>query len=200
MSMYTGLQLVMILLALVTAGYVAYTLFCLWQGDMHFTVRPAGASRLRRAPRAALPPGAVRFALEEATAHRLVLVAEVILYNDGKQQGTIMDCIGRAYLPAEQYPNLRMRVRLTPTDAPRTDEYWEAVLVPARTGLPARVEITLEAVRGSLTEAIAEFGKADFDIIYQVLGRSDWYYDKTRLTLTGDDIRSEWLRKGVTRR
>lgn len=199
MSMYTGLQIVMALLLLVTLGYLAYRLVCVVQGDMHFVVLPTGKAARRKA-RAVLPPGAVRFTMEEADDRRLVLAGEISLYNDGKQQGTIMDCIGRAYLPAEQYPDLRMRVRLTPVDAPRTDDYWEAVLVPARTGLRTRVEITIEALRGSLTDAIADFGKADFDVLYQVLGRSDWYYDKTRMTLTGEDIRSEWLRKGVAQR
>ncbi len=199
MSMYTGLQIVMTLLVLVTLVYVAYRLVCIVQGDMHFVALPTGKAARRKA-RPALPPGAVRFTLEEADRQRLVLIGEISLYNDGKQQGTIMDCFGRAYLPAEQYPDLQMRVRLTPVDAPRQDGYWEAVLVPARTGLRTRIEITIEALRGSLTDAIADFGKADFDVLYQVVGRSDWYYDKTRLTLTGEDIRSEWLRKGVAQR
>lgn len=200
MNMYMGLQIIMILLLLVTLVYVAYTAFARWQGDMHFIAVPAGTAPSRRRAKSILPAGAVRFTLEETTRQELVMVGEIVLYNDGKQQGTVMDCLGRAYLPCEQYPDLNVRVRLTPSEAPRTDDYWEAVLVPAKTGLRTRVEVTITAANGHLTEAIAEFGKVDFDVIYQVLGRSDWYYDKTRLTLTGDDIRSEWLRKGVTLR
>lgn len=197
MSIDIVLEIIMVILLAVTVLYGAYRLFCRWQGDMHFVVR--GAAGSRRKARATLPAGAVHFTAQEAAARRLVLVGEIGLCNDGRQQGMVLDCLGRAYVPAEQYPHLRMRVRLTPTDAARTDDYWEAVIVPAKSVLRTRLEITLEATQGTLAEALADFGKADFDVIYQVLGRSDWYYDKTRLTLTREDIRSEWLQREVTR-
>ena len=89
--------------------------------------------------------------------------------NVGKQLGTIMDAFVRIYIPFEQYDKARVTGHLTDFDVPRHDDYGKG-----------------QSILQDL-ETFPEFG---MDIIYQVVARSDYYYAKTRVVITREELQN----------
>ena len=108
---------------------------------------------------------------------------------EGRQNGTIMDAFARPYMPQEQYDRVNVRALLMDTARPRTDDYWEALIVERGRTVELRVQLTLEAKEGGILKALEEFPDMPLDVIYQTVGRSDWAYEKGRIWLTEDELR-----------
>ena len=121
----------------------------------------------------------------------------MVMKNAGRQQATVMDCFGRSYMPVEYMDGVDVQVRVTDAKKPRRDDYWEACLVPPKKHVVLRVDITLTAVQGTLREIAETFPDMGVDILYHVFGRSDRYYDKARIILTGEELRRELILKGA---
>ena len=123
---------------------------------------------------------------------------EAVLRNIGRQQGTVMDCFPRAYLPREQYPSLRVDTYLSRADEPRDDGYWEAYLVPRKKDALLTIVVTLRSLDGPIATAIGDLGEFPIDVLYYVYGRSDARYERTRFLVSGTHLRQALLQeKGV---
>lgn len=169
------------LIGIVVAIALANLLFALFarrQGDADWKVvfvgqrprRSAGMRGLRWEP---------EWELVTAQSKQVTLRTQAVLRNVGREQGTVMDCFARAYLPQEQCAGVRADVLVMAEDALRYDNYWEARLVPAKTNVSLRIELTL-MLTGEPAPAWESIPEIPVDLFYQVYGRSDYTYEKTR--------------------
>ena len=53
-----------------------------------------------------------------------------------------------------------------------------------------RLVVTLKSVTGDVIRNCERIPDVPIDIIYQAMGRGEWYYAKDRVYLTGADIRN----------
>ena len=110
--------------------------------------------------------------------------------NTGRQIGTIMDAFVRTYLPFEQYDKASVTVTLTAADTPRDDGYWQAFIMEIRKPKVFLIKLAIKGKSGNILRDLENFPDMPMDIIYQVVARSDYYYAKTRITLTSEDLRT----------
>mgnify|MGYP001534967098 CR=1 FL=1 len=103
--------------------------------------------------------------VEDMDRESVVLSFTIPIVNTGRQIGTIMDAFVRTYLPFEQYDKASVTVTLTAAD-------------------------TIKGKSGNILRDLENFPDMPMDIIYQVVARSDYYYAKTRITLTSEDLRT----------
>lgn len=104
--------------------------------------------------------------------------------------GTIMDAFVRTYLPFEQYDKARVTATLTAADTPRDDGYWQAFIMEIRKPKVFLIKLAIKGKSGNILRDLENFPDMPMDIIYQVVARSDYYYAKTRVTLTSEDLRT----------
>ena len=101
-----------------------------------------------------------------------------------------MDAFVRVYLPFEQYDEAVVTAHLTDFDMPRPDDYWQAfILDPGKT---KKFLITLE-IKGkgdSILHDLETFPEMGMDVIYQVVARSGYYYAKSRIVLSKEELRN----------
>lgn len=180
--LWTGLMLV---LTILTIGYALYLLFAYWQGNAEFrleTIRKKEAAE--------------NYTATDTGIRSIKLQTRRTLRNVGREQGTLMDCFGRAYLPHEYVAGARVHVLVMDVARPRTDNYWEALIVPAKRSVELQIEVTLEATEGRIADLVARMPDMDIDVIYQVVSRTDWTYDKSRLVVPGEAWRRAYLMEG----
>lgn len=172
---YTILETIAASLFLICLGFIAYWIFRWVQGDCEFRVVTRRQSR----------------AVAESLSHtQAVLSFTVPVINEGKQKGILMDVIARACLPAEQYDALQVYAQVTDQRHPRTDGYWKAITVHKGRMVGLRIVVTLKSVTGDVIRNCERIPDVPIDIIYQAMGRGEWYYAKDRVYLTGADIRN----------
>lgn len=171
---------IMVLLLLYTLGYILFWIFAAHQGNAEFVI----------------DKGESDYRIVASDLHSVTLRTTRTLRNKGREQGTVMDCFGRAYMPREYMPGVRVALSVTDADKPREDDYWISVLVPSKTTLTLQIDLTLTATEGSVRDLVEDFPDLDYDIIYQTVGRTDWEYEKTRMTLPGAELRRLYLTKG----
>lgn len=129
------------------------------------------------------------FVLDKLSTDKAVFSCKVPFVNKGTQDGTIMDAYPRHLLPYEQYDLAEVQSRLTLEANPRTDGYWEAVIIPKTTGGAIILTVQFTAKNGDIRDALRQMVDMPIDIVYQVVARSDWYIQKTRLVMTADEIK-----------
>lgn len=168
MNFFLGLILLIILIVL------AVWLFIVRQGDAEFEF---------------LVDQRTDFTLVEMTDNAAVFSCKVPFINKGTQDGTIMDAYTRHLLPYEQYDGVEVNSRLELETAPRTDGYFEALIVPKTTGQTVIVTVKLTAKTGSVTEALNKMVDMPIDIVYQVVARGEWYITKNRLVMKASEIK-----------
>ena len=151
------------------------------QGDAKWKVFFPGARRgERKGYRRAVPQPPL--VVTKVTPTEVTFTIEAALRNIGRQQGTVMDCFPRAYLP----------------DEPRDDGYWEAYLVPRKKDALLTIVVTLRSLEGPIATAIGDLGEFPIDVLYYVYGRSDARYERTRFLVSGTHLRQALLQeKGV---
>ncbi len=127
--------------------------------------------------------------LESVTETTAVLSCKVPYRNTGSQDGTVMDAFPRVLLPYEQYDAVEVSARLMRDTAPRTDGYWEAVIVPKFTG-GGTVVITIQftAKEGDIRSALAEMVDFPIDLVLHIISRSLGYLTKQRIVITAEEI------------
>lgn len=128
------------------------------------------------------------FSLVEMTDDAAIFSCKVPFVNKGTQDGTIMDAYTRHLLPFEQYDGVEVYSRLELETAPRTDGYFEAVIVPKTTGQTVIVTVKLTAKDGNIKTALEQMVDMPIDIVYQVVARSEWYITKQRLIMTKQEV------------
>ena len=52
------------------------------------------------------------------------------------------------------------------------------------------IKLEIKGKSGNILRDLEDFPDMPMDIIYQVVARSDYYYAKTRVTLTSEDLRT----------
>jgi hypothetical protein len=128
------------------------------------------------------------FTLDEVTKDTAVFSCNVPFVNKGTQDGTIMDCYPRHLLPQEQYDGVEVISRLELETLPRKDGYFEAFIVPKTTGNAVIVTLQFTAKQGDIKQAMVEMVDMSVDIVYQVVGRGEWYITKQRMVVAADEL------------
>ncbi|MEN6567535.1 MAG: hypothetical protein ABFC57_14720 [Veillonellales bacterium] len=168
------MDFLLILLLLALAFAAAVWLFIAHQGDAEF---------------AFLVDQRTDFAVTEINENMATFSCKVPFINKGTQLGTIMDAYTRHLLPYEQYDGVEVYSRLELESAPRTDGYFEALLVPKSTGQTVVITVKLTAKDGDIRQALADMVDMPVDIVYQVVARGNWYIDKARIVMKAAEIR-----------
>ena len=209
MYMYYLFHILTVLLAIVTIGYLAFWIYKQWQGDAKMVLRPCRRDELSEDENSRVAINGTHFplhvtefrttdfALVSSDIKSITMRTYMVLKNIGRQQATVMDCFARSYMPVEYMDGVDVQVRVTDAENPRRDDYWEACLIPPQKHVVVQVDITLKAVQGTMRELAEDFPDMGVDVLYHVFGRSDRYYDKTRIILTGEELRRELILKGA---
>lgn len=179
MVLYIVTKIIAVVVLLICLGFIAYWLVARAQGDCHFTL---------------LGKKKTPFQVERLGVSSAVLTCTVPIQNDGRQNGTLMDVFCRTYLPREQYDGVSIHGTVCRSDAKRDDDYWEAYIVNKGDVVNLHVTLHVTSKSGNLLRDLEQFPGMAMDIIYQVVGRSDWYYDKTRIYLTEEELRNALYR------
>jgi hypothetical protein len=169
------LKIIAFIILIICLGFIAYWAVAVIKGDAVMKVLKTKKTPLK---------------VETMDRHHVTLSYTIPIKNVGKQLGTVMDAFVRIYLPFEQYDDARVTGHLDDFDVPRHDDYWQAYIVEP--GKEKRFYITLDidgkgtSILGDL-ENLPEFG---MDIIYQIVARSDYYYAKTRIVITREEVQN----------
>ena len=173
------LKILTFLIFIICLGFIAYWLMALIKGDCKLKVLKA-----RMSP----------YKVEKMDMGSITLSYTIPVVNEGKQIGTIMDAFVRTYLPAEQYDKAVVTAVLTAADAPREDNYWQAFIMEKKRPKTFLIKIKIEGKSGNILRDLEDFPDMEMDIIYQAVARSDYYYDKTRVVLTSEDLQTALYR------
>ncbi len=173
MYLYVFINIIVALIGICAALYLLFRLYAWRQGDARFVI-----DGRKRSP----------FVLKDMTRDKAVFETELHFYNRGKQGGTIMDFYPRTLLPHEQYDKCIVHSRLTSVEANRDDGYWESVIILPHKGGKIRVTIELVSKSGNIREDLKTFPDMPIDLVYQVVARSEWYINKSRITLKSVEV------------
>lgn len=168
-------KILVALIFVVCLGFLAYWGMALVKGDCKLRVLKGKMSPVK---------------VESMDMGNVTLSFTIPIVNTGKQIGTIMDAFVRTYLPFEQYDKAYVQSILTAADEPRDDGYWQAFIMEIRKPKTFLVRIMLKGKSGNILRDLEDFPDMPMDIIYQVVARSDYYYDKTRVILTAEDLQT----------
>ena len=163
-----------VILGIVLALVIAVNIFLSMEGNAKVEVRAEN-----RTP----------WVVEKQTDTSVTLSTKLEFANAGKQCGTIMDAMVRPQLPYEQYDGIEARGRAEMEGAPREDDYFEAVLIQKRESIFVHAKVSLTARKGmSLKEALSRMVDLPVELIYMVVDRKPWRYEKVRLLLSAEEI------------
>ena len=168
-------KILAVIVLLICLGFIAYWAAAVIKGDCVLKVE-----KTKKTP----------FKVVDMGPRSVTLACTFQIKKVGRQLGTIMDAFVRTYLPFEQYDEARITAHLTDNDVPRDDDYWQAYIVDP--GKSKKFLITLE-IKGkgdNILRDLETFPEIAMDIIYQVVARSDYYYAKTRIILTKEELRN----------
>ena len=161
------LKIIGICIFLVCLGFLAYWGMALLKGDCSLRMLKGKMTPLK---------------VEDMDRESVVLSFTIPIVNTGRQIGTIMDAFVRTYLPFEQYDKASVTATLTAADTPRDDEIRKPKVF--------LIKLAIKGKSGNILRDLEDFPDMPMDIIYQVVARSDYYYAKTRVTLTSEDLRT----------
>ncbi|EIW20834.1 hypothetical protein SAMN04515679_1671 [Pelosinus fermentans] len=143
------------------------------------------------------------FKLVDQTEKTATFSCEVAFINKGSQDGTIMDAYPRHLLPYEQFDGVDVNSRMELTTALRTDNYFEAVIIPKGTGGIVIVTVTFTAKTGNIKDALQNLYDLSvdmpIDIVYQIVARTPWYIHKARMIMSCDEINRAMQAKGTAK-
>ena len=131
-------------------------------------------------------------ALVSRTDDKVVFSFDVPYKNTGSNEAIFLDAFVRVYLPDEQYAGALMRGRVNHPAAPRTDDYFEARLVPG--GEASHLTVTLEVTprNGRKTAAEALQGLPDVEIALYVerRGRMALFHNKENILIPREEMQA----------
>ena len=111
---------------------------------------------------------------------KLEFEVELPMHNDGKEEGIILDAFIRVYLPQEQYADAQLRGRVNLKEAPREDDYFEAMLLG-----PGVKEHGV-----TLKQAVEGMPDVDIALFLDCRGRTALYTVKKIITLHKDELQA----------
>ena len=171
------MEFLMTVMSVMVLVAVAVWLFIAKQGDAEFEFKVGERTQ---------------FVLEELTEKTATFSCAVPFVNKGSQGGTIMDAYPRHLLPCEQYDGVEVSSRMELTTAPRTDNYFEAVIFKSGMGGTVVITVKFTAKAGDIVEALTAMHELcvdmPIDIVYQIVARTPYYIHKTRMIMTCDEI------------
>jgi hypothetical protein len=164
-------------LALLGLVMLAVALFIWRQGDADFYFDVPNRSKL---------------VLESETADKIIFSFCLPFRNRGSQQGTMMDVFARPWLPCEQFSAAELTTKVTAASCPRTDGYWESALFPMDKidHDVAIITLCFDAQGKNIREAMTQMVDLPLNVVYQVIGRSDWYMSKVLLELPIEEFQN----------
>ena len=164
-------------LAFIGLVMLGVALFVWKQGDADFYFDVAKRSEL---------------VLEKETADLMVFSFRLPFRNRGSQQGTLMDVFARPWLPREQFSAAELTTKVTAVSNPRDDGYWESALFPMDKidNDVALITLRFESHGGDIRRAMAQMVDLPLNIVYQVVGRSDWYLSKVMVELPLEEFQA----------
>lgn len=161
-----------ILLAVIVVGTMVW--FYIWrQGDAELVF---------------LVDKRTEFVVQELAADRVVLTSEIPFINKGTQDGTVMDVFLRPLLPREYYDGVTVEAQVTLMSQPRTDNYWESVIICYGKGDVIKASITLIAKNSDIATALQDMVDMPINIITQVVARSDSYLQLTQFVMPSAEV------------
>ena len=124
------------------------------------------------------------------TDEKIEFSVDVPYANQSRDEGIFLDAFVRIYLPDEQYNGALVRGRVNHPDAPRTDDYFEARLVPP--GEQGHLTVTFEVTprNGSKTagEALRGMPDVEFALYVERRGRMALFHNKENILLTKEEL------------
>ena len=110
--------------------------------------------------------------------------------NKSRDEGIFLDAFVRIYLPDEQYNGVLLRGRVNHPQAPRTDDYFEARLVPP--GEKGHLTVTFEATprngKKTAEEALLGIPDVEFALYVERRGRMELFHNKENILLTREEL------------
>ena len=119
------------------------------------------------------------------TDEKIEFGVDVPYENKSRDEGIFLDAFVRIYLPDEQYNG-----RVNHPAAPRTDDYFEARLVPP--GEKAHLTVTFEATprngKKTAEEALLAMPDVEFALYVERRGRMELFHNKENILLTKEEV------------
>ena len=137
-------------------------------------------------------PNRTKLTLESETADQMVFSFRLPFRNRGSQQGTLMDVFARPWLPCEQFSAAELTTHVTAASSPRNDGYWESALFPMDEidRDVAIISLCFDAHGQDIRRAMDQMVDLPLNLVYQVIGRSDWYMSKVLLELPIEEFQN----------
>lgn len=165
-----------VLAALVVLAAVVIGIYILLQGkeEMFFDVTKRTKARLTN-----------------RSEDKLDFEVELPMHNDGKEEGIILDAFIRVYLPQEQYADAQLRGRVNLKEAPREDDYFEAMLLGPGVKKTMVVKFELVPEHGvTLKQAVEGMPDVDIALFLDCRGRTALYTVKKIINLHKDELQA----------
>ena len=124
------------------------------------------------------------------TEDKVVFSMDVPYENKSSSEAIFLDAFVRIYLPDEQYNGALLRGRVNHPQAPRTDDYFEARLVPPGEKDYLTVTFELTPRNGKKTAKEALLGMPDVEVALYVerRGRMELFHNKENILLTKEEL------------
>ena len=128
--------------------------------------------------------------LVSKTEDKIEFSIDVPYENKSRDEGIFLDAFVRIYLPDEQYNGALLRGRVNHPAAPRTDDYFEARLVPP--GEKGYLTLTFEATprngKKTAEEAVLAMPDVEFALYVERRGRMALFHNKENILLTKEEV------------
>ena len=131
-----------------------------------------------------------RARLLSESAEKIMFSVDVPYENKSGNEAIFLDAFVRIYLPDEQYNGALLRGQVNHPQAPRTDDYFEARLVPPKEADHLTVTFELTPRNGKQTAREALLGMPDVEVAMYVerRGRMELFHNKEYLLLTKEEL------------
>ena len=128
--------------------------------------------------------------LVSKTKDKIEFSVDVPYENKSRDEGIFLDAFVRIYLPDEQYNGVLLRGRVNHPAAPRTDDYFEARLVPPgeKGHLTVTFEVTPRNGKRTAEEALLAMPDVEFAMYVERRGRMELFHNKENILLTKGEL------------
>jgi hypothetical protein len=171
--------LIKILLILISGSTLVVLLLCLYivnQGNAKFELLKNQRSQ---------------FNLVSLTKESANFEVSIPFVNSGSQDGTITDFFPRHLLPEEQFDKVKVETFLARTTAERSDGYWEAIIIPKKSGETIKLTVVFTAKDGDILAALKEMVDMPISFVCHIVSRGDWYLQKYDIVMPRKEIAQE---------
>jgi|GEM_PF-3592121 len=126
--------------------------------------------------------------LQKSKKNQLIFSTTILIKNDTSIDFTLVDVFTRLQLPEEQYKDGICRSWIRRADTNREDGYWEAMIIPKKTGTTAEVFLIIDAVK-SLETTMNNLPDFFIDLYWQIVCRNPQRVEWQRIRVFADDLR-----------